>query len=73
MRNAYAQTAVPPYAVRARDGAPIATPVDWDELSSVTPRRYTIRNIFRRIGQKNDPWNDMRGRAARLDVEGLQT
>jgi bifunctional non-homologous end joining protein LigD len=28
MRNAYAQTAVPPYAVRARPGATVATPLD---------------------------------------------
>ena len=32
MRNAYAQTAVAPYAVRARRGAPVATPLEWDEL-----------------------------------------
>lgn len=72
MRNAYAQTAVPPYAVRARDGAPVATPIEWNELSAVTPRRYTIRNIFRRIGQKEDPWKHMLDHAVRLDVEGIQ-
>ena len=31
-RNAYAQTAVAPYAVRALPGAPVAAPLDWDEL-----------------------------------------
>src|SRR5438067_994273 len=31
-RNAYAQTAVAPYAVRARAGAPVAVPIDWGEL-----------------------------------------
>lgn len=30
MRNAYAQTAVAPYSVRARNGAPVATPLEWD-------------------------------------------
>src|SRR6266496_3036033 len=34
MRNAYAQTAVAPYAVRARAGAPVATPLSWDELGN---------------------------------------
>ena len=33
MRNGYGQTAVPPYAVRARAGAPVSTPIDWAELS----------------------------------------
>ncbi len=62
MRNAYAQTAAPPYAVRARPGAPVATPLEWDELQDcrLVSRRYTIRNIFRRLGnQKSDPWLHM--------------
>jgi bifunctional non-homologous end joining protein LigD len=66
MRNAYAQTAVTPYAVRALEGAPIATPLDWDELREADPQRYTIRNIFRRMGQKKDPWANMYRSAARL-------
>ena len=32
-RNAYAQHAVAPYAVRPRDGAPVATPLDWSASS----------------------------------------
>ena len=66
MRNAYAQTAVTPYAVRAIEGAPIATPLDWDELRDADPRRYTIRNIFRRMGQKEDPWANMYRSATHL-------
>jgi bifunctional non-homologous end joining protein LigD len=61
MRNAYAQTAVPPYAVRGRPGAPVATPLEWDELgkSGIKPRRYTVENIRRRLSQKDDPWADI--------------
>jgi bifunctional non-homologous end joining protein LigD len=57
-RNAYGQTAVAPYGVRALDGAPIATPLDWDEALStgMSSQRYTIGNIFRRLAQKADPW-----------------
>lgn len=56
-RNAYAQTAVAPYSVRAREGAPIATPIEWDELDSdMKPDKYTISNLKRRLGQKDDPW-----------------
>lgn len=66
LRNAYAQTAVAPYAVRARPGAPVATPLDWDELgaSGMGPQRYTIGNLFRRLGRKEDPWRAI-GRRAR--------
>lgn len=63
-RNGWAQTAVPPYAVRARPGAPIAAPLDWDELGRTHARSYTIRNAFRRLGQKPDPWRGI-GRRAR--------
>lgn len=69
MRNAYGQTAVPPYAVRARAGASIATPVDWEELSEVNPDSYHVRNIFRRIGQKEDPWKDMMEKAREISME----
>jgi bifunctional non-homologous end joining protein LigD len=59
-RNAYAQTVVAPYAVRARPQASVATPLDWDELDSdLKPDRYTIRNLFRRLAQKPDPWAEI--------------
>ena len=60
-RNGYAQTVVSPYTVRARPGAPVATPLDWDEVRTtrLTPDRWTIGNIFRRLGAKADPWRGM--------------
>jgi bifunctional non-homologous end joining protein LigD len=59
-RNAYAQTAVAPYAVRARKGAPVAVPIRWDELDSATfrPDAVTIRSIFDRLKKVDDPWKD---------------
>jgi bifunctional non-homologous end joining protein LigD len=61
MRNAYAQTAVPPYAVRPRPGAPVATPLAWDELSDsrLRPDRWTIGNVLRRLASKGDPWAEV--------------
>lgn len=58
MRNAYAQHAVAPYSLRPLPGAPIAAPLDWDEVedAALTPRDVTIRSVFRRLGQKDDPW-----------------
>jgi len=60
-RNAYAQTAVAPYAVRMKPSAPIATPLDWEELGDhrLHSQSYTISNIFRRLGQKADPWQEI--------------
>ena len=58
-RNAWGQTAVLPYALRARPGAPAATPLDWDELAreDLSPRRFGLSNIHRRLGQKDDPFD----------------
>jgi bifunctional non-homologous end joining protein LigD len=66
MRNAYAQTAVAPYAARARPGAPVATPLQWDELGgrSLRPDRFTIRDVPKHLAAQGDPWSDM-GRHAR--------
>jgi bifunctional non-homologous end joining protein LigD len=38
LRNQYAQTAVAPYSVRARAGAPVAVPVSWDEVENGVTR-----------------------------------
>lgn len=62
LRNAYGQTTVAPYAIRALPGAPVATPLDWDELSETGPREYSIANIRRRLAQKADPWQELDGR-----------
>jgi len=61
MRNAYAQTAVPPYAIRPRPGAPVATPIAWEELSDSKLRsdRWTVTNVLKRLRSKGDPWADI--------------
>lgn len=54
LRNAYAQTAVCPYSLRATEDAGIATPLEWEELSRLkSSSHYNTENIFRRIGQLN--------------------
>jgi len=60
MRNAYAQTVVTPFSVRARPGAPVATPLAWDELEDpgLTPLRFTLRTVGERLDRlgTSDPW-----------------
>jgi bifunctional non-homologous end joining protein LigD len=62
MRNAYAQTVVAPYSVRARPGAPVATPLAWDEVDAkgLRPDKFTIRDIPNRLAERGDPWADLR-------------
>ncbi|MFP4177358.1 MAG: non-homologous end-joining DNA ligase [Acholeplasmataceae bacterium] len=58
LRNAYGQTSVCPYAIRALKGAPVATPLSWQEFSDqpFDPQRYRTDNIFRRLGRIDNPW-----------------
>jgi bifunctional non-homologous end joining protein LigD len=69
-RNAYAQTVAPAYAVRARRGAPVSAPLDWNELWRVElrPDGVTIRNIFERLAKVGDLSEDFWRRAASLNT-----
>lgn len=60
LRNAYGQTTVAPYSLRARENAPVATPLAWEELgkNDLGPRSYHYGNIFRRLAAKEDPWRN---------------
>jgi len=68
LRNTYGQHGVAPYSVRPRPGAPVATPLDWEELgdTKLEAQRYRIDNLFRRLSQKNVPWHDIAGNASSL-------
>ncbi|MFR9724899.1 non-homologous end-joining DNA ligase [Streptomyces sp. MS19] len=60
-RNGYAQTAVAPYAVRARPHAPVATPLSWDEVDDpgLGPRDWTLRTLPDRLAGRGDPWTGL--------------
>lgn len=69
MRNSYSQTAVAPYTVRTRPGAPVAAPLDWDELKDpgFYPQKYNIKNVFKRLEERGDPWVKIYQAASALD------
>jgi bifunctional non-homologous end joining protein LigD len=60
MRNAYAQTVVASYGVRARAGAPVATLLSWAEVEDdgLEPGRFTMATIRARLDRDPDPWAD---------------
>ncbi len=65
-RNGYGQTAVPPYAVRPKRGGPVAVPLEWEELSRITPDHFDMTSVRRRLDRRGDPWKDIRRRASTL-------
>jgi bifunctional non-homologous end joining protein LigD len=58
MRNAYAQTVVASYGLRARPGAPVATPLSWAEAEDerLDPAQFTMAAVRARIDGGRDPW-----------------
>ncbi|WP_244260321.1 non-homologous end-joining DNA ligase LigD [Kitasatospora cineracea] len=75
-RNGHGQTTVTPYAVRALPGAPVAAPLNWEELDdpALTARRWTVATVDELLAAA-DPWAaPARGRspaAARRRLEKL--
>jgi bifunctional non-homologous end joining protein LigD len=61
MRNAYAQTVVAPFSVRARPGAHVATPLHWEEVedAELTPARFTMASVVERLDKVDDPWSGL--------------
>jgi len=63
-RNAYAQTAVAPYSVRPRRGAPVAVPLSWEEVEDrrLRPDAFSMRDAL----ERPDHWGGMRSVARSL-------
>lgn len=68
LRNAYGQTSVVPYSMRPHSKATIATPIEWEELSKkdLTSQSYHIKNIFKRLSQKNKVWENFQNHSRDL-------
>jgi bifunctional non-homologous end joining protein LigD len=72
------KTYVVPYCVRARDGAPVSTPLEWSEVETFARKRgaiapwdefgkYTIRTTPRRLKERGDLWGDGAWKKQRLE------
>jgi bifunctional non-homologous end joining protein LigD len=60
LRNGHGSTAIMPYSVRARPGAPVAWPIAWTELDGLDPSRYTVRSAAKLLSaRRSDPWADL--------------
>lgn len=61
LRNGRGATAVAPYSVRARSGAPVAMPIRWDELDRrFKSDRYDVLTVPKLLrGRRSDPWADI--------------
>jgi DNA ligase D len=58
-QNAPHKTVFGPWSVRARPGAQVSAPLDWDELEAVHPDELTIASVPERLAAQGDPWEAM--------------
>jgi bifunctional non-homologous end joining protein LigD len=72
-RNHRGSTAIAAFSTRARDGAPVAVPIAWDELSpKLTSDTFTVANVRKRLQRlKTDPWRDYWKTRQRISKEAL--
>jgi Predicted eukaryotic-type DNA primase len=63
-----AKTIAGPYVVRAYDGAPVATPLDWSEVKKgLRPEHFTIRNAVERFRRTGDLFAPVLTKKQRLE------
>jgi len=68
LRNSPGATTIAAYSVRALEGAPVSTPLHWDELGGrMKPTQFHAGNVARRLrGLHSDPWKTFRRRPQTL-------
>lgn len=55
LQNGEGKTIAAPYVARAYDGAPVATPLEWDEVrKGLRPSQFTIQNAIERFENAGD-------------------
>jgi bifunctional non-homologous end joining protein LigD len=55
--NGEGMTIASPYSVRPLPGAPVSTPLAWEELDGeLDPARFTMAAVLRRVAKRGDLW-----------------
>jgi bifunctional non-homologous end joining protein LigD len=66
--NGHGQQVVCVYSVRPLPGAPVATPLRWEEVTPrLDPHRFTMREVIRRVERHGDLSEPMLHGRRRLD------
>ncbi len=67
LQNSKGQLAVAPYSVRGFPGAPVSTPLAWNEVKrGLNPKDFTLKNVPARLAKKGDLFRGVLGRGANL-------
>lgn len=70
LRNGFGSTAIASYSTRARANAPVAVPLDWEELGPDERPVYTVKTLRRRLERRpRDPWAALIETEQRVDPQ----
>src|SRR2546421_5457396 len=73
-RNRQSQTIVAAYSVRGLPGAPVSTPLHWEELASIeSPKTFDLHAIPQRVARDGDPWEAIAAYATPIHTERKET
>lgn len=57
LRNGKGATAIAPWSPRAREGAPVAVPISWKEVTpKLKPDSFSFEKARKRAERKGEPW-----------------
>ena len=75
LRNSRGATSVIAYGLRAKSGAPVSTPLRWDELKpSLRSDKYNLANLNRRLSRLDeDPWDGFFDIRQRIPKDAAKT
>ncbi len=66
-RNRTSQTIVAAYSLRGINGAPVSTPLHWEELKILgSPAEFDMQRALKRVLEEGDPWEAMEAYATPL-------
>jgi bifunctional non-homologous end joining protein LigD len=67
LQNRRGQTLASVYCLRPKPGAPVSTPLEWDEVKpGLEPTDFNIKTIFERLDKKGDIWKPLLGKGIDL-------
>jgi DNA ligase D-like protein (predicted ligase)/DNA ligase D-like protein (predicted polymerase)/DNA ligase D-like protein (predicted 3'-phosphoesterase) len=73
-RNRQSQTIVAAYSVRGLPGAPVSTPLHWEELEALeSPKGFDLHTVPQRVTQSGDPWEAIAAYSTPIHTERKQT
>ena len=68
LQNGFGKTIAAPYVLRAYPGAPVATPLEWRDVTpSLTPNQFHIRNVLERFERIGDIFSPVLTNKQRLE------